>query len=176
MTSRSVVVGGLILCLTGASEAVAQQLETVPCRAAICGLVVDWGGPTPSTTDRRYGSPSTFETQLRIRLDEAGYRFATARSEVEGALNVTVRPELTRAMCDTTAGTNTDFSCQTIGSVSIEILNLSDESEIAARVRVRGNCGADQLMVIARMAQYVSAMMDYELHAREGRDRPRSSC
>ena len=177
MMSRSVSVGSLILWLTITSEATAQQqLDPTPCRAAACGLVVDWRGPTPSTPDRRYGSPATFETHLRSRLREAGYQFATATLDVEGAVNIQVLPELARAMCDATPGTNTDYRCQTIGVVNVEIRNLGDDSEIEDRLRVRGNCGADELMGIERMAEYLSALLDYELHARENRDRPRARC
>ena len=174
--SRSVFIGCLMLGLTATSEAAAQQVESTPCRAEVCGLVVDWGGPTPSTADRRYGSADTFETHLRSRLRDAGYQFATATLEGGGAVTLRVAPRLTRAMCDATPGTNTDYRCQTIGVVTVEIHNLSVDSEIEDRLRVRGDCGADQLMGIERMAEYLTAMLDFELHAREGRDRPRARC
>ena len=177
MLSRCLTRSLLALVVSAADHLSAQQQDSaaVPCQQQTCGLSVEWRGPVPAFADRRYGAPTSFETVLRARLVEAGYRFAPALLDAD-ATNLRLVPEMTRAICDQTPGTGTDRSCQTIGSVNVEIRNVDPSLEINDVLRIRANCGADQLMEIVVMAEYVAATIDYELHQREGRERPRTRC
>lgn len=68
------------------------------------------------------------------------------------------------------------MSCQTVGEVRVEILNADPALDIKHTLRIRGRCGADELMDVERMSEYVAAMIDYELHRGEDRRRPSTRC
>jgi hypothetical protein len=174
------VLFGVVALSTLGSVAAAQEAEqaasAVPCKESACRLFVDWRSGVPNNMDRRYGNPYQFERWLLGHLQEAGYRFVAGTEAGEDAVAVRLEPEMMRAVCDRTPGTNTDMSCQTIGEVRLEILNTVPELDINHSVRIRGRCGADQLMDVERMSEYVAANIDYELHGREGVRRPSARC
>ena len=150
-----------------------RVVRAVPCNRLRARDV--WGGGTvPDHSDVRYGNFYDFEPALRGHLLEAGYRFVSGAGE--DAITVRILPNGTSAICDAIPGTDTNRGCRTIGEVRVEILNVDPDRSIDSSLRIRGRCGADQLMDVERMSEYVAAMIDYELHRREGRERPRSRC
>ena len=172
--------GMAVVMLSLGSGAQSQEPEpgvaSVPCREALCTLALDWRSGVPNLMDRRYGNPYQFEHWLLGHLEDAGYRFAGGEGAGDQAVTIRVAPEMTRAMCDQMPGTDTDFSCQTIGEVRVELLNTDPELDLKHSIRIRGRCGANDFMDISRMAEYVATTIDYELHRREGRRRPSTRC
>ena len=151
-------------------------VASVPCRETLCTLALDWRSGVPNLIDRRYGNPYQFEHWLLGHLEDAGYSFAGPEGAGDQAVTIRVAPEMTRAMCDQMPGTDTDYSCQTIGEVRVELLNTDPALDLKRSLRIRGRCGANDFMDISRMAEYVAATIDYELHRREGRRRPSTRC
>ena len=177
--SWSVLCGVVVLSTIGSAAAAQepeQEASVVPCRESACRLAMDWRSGVPTIVDRRYGNPFQFERWLLGHLQEAGYRFVAGDGAGEDAVTIRLEPEMMRAMCDRTPGTDTDMSCQTIGEVRLEILNTDPGLDLKHSVRIRGRCGADQLMDVERMSEYVAANIDYELHGREGVKRPSARC
>ena len=172
---------GMLAVLVGMGSAVAAQAQeqeapSPPCRDTVCKLAIEWRRGVPNVIDQRYGNPYQFEGLLQWHLQEAGYSFVSGDGAREDVVTIRVQPEMTRAMCDRTPGTNTDESCQTVGEVRVEILNTDPELDIRNSLLIRGRCGADQLMDVERMSEFVAATIDYELHSRKDRRRPSSRC
>lgn len=171
------VLGMMALLHAWVTTAVAQEAaeDAGLCRETACAVVVDWQGGVPNVIDRRYGNPYRFEARLRTELEGVGLRLLPAGSAPGDAVHIVARPSMARAMCDRTPGTNTDMSCQTVGEVRVEVLNADPELDIRRSMRIRGRCGADEMMDVARMSEHVAASIDYELRGREGR-RPSTKC
>ncbi len=163
------------LALAPVSVAAQEPEAPIPCLSAPCALDVDWGGPPPGGMDRRYGNAFEFEERLRGHLAEAGYRLTATVAIDDGTVILRLQPEMMRAICDRVPGTGTDMSCQTIGEVRVQVHNVDEAVDFNRSFRIRGRCGADQLMDVARMSQHAAATIVYELAGREG-DRPSTRC
>lgn len=173
--NRRVVV--VLAVLLGMGSALSAQEEmSAPCRESVCQLEVMWRDGAPVVIDGRYGNAADFERHLREAFTEAGYFFAIRSTEESDVMTVRVRPEIKEAMCDRTAGYNTDMGCQTVGELRVEIVNIDAGSDIKNSFRIRGRCGADQMMTVARMGEYSARVIIYELLKGQDRDRPRSKC
>ncbi len=167
----------LSVAFSGATSAAAQDSTSLPCRVTVCALNVDWTpGTAPTTVDRRYGTVSELEQRVIDQLIGAGYRFE--RNSADAQLTIRIRPQLIRAMCDVMAGTNPDMSCRTFGEARIEVLDVKPGMKAPRSIRVRGQCGADQVMDVPRFSEYVAAMLDYEFRRAAGEDprRPPTRC
>lgn len=147
-----------------------------PCRSNLCVIAFDWGSQSAAShgSDRRYGPAADLETYFPRLLEERGLRVATAGSSV---LTMTVRPKVRRAMCDQMAGTDTDYSCKTIGEVQIQFMS-SDTTRAPNAVRVTNRCGAgDTFMTVMDFARLAADMLVYQLAEEKSRGRrPASKC
>lgn len=147
-----------------------------PCRSAACRIVFDWGGESAAShgSDRRYGPAADVEILLPKLLSERGLRVITTG---EAPILVTVRPKVRRAMCDQMAGTDTDYSCKTIGEIQIQFAS-SDSVRAPNSIRVTNRCGAgDTFMTVAEFARLTADMMTYQLAEEKTRGRrPGSKC
>src|SRR5688500_12244270 len=128
MGRRLLVMTSTVLALLGSPRTGIPQEPVTPaglCRAQPCGLAVEWGvggtpgcqrmgttaqirscaqgaewtlGGTPDWNDPRYGPASEFPGRIHQYLAQAGYRFTDDMTLVK--LQVFIRPEVTKAMCD----------------------------------------------------------------------------
>lgn len=159
--------------IAGAQDAPASP---APCRSAACRIVFDWGGESAAShgSDRRYGPAADVEILLPKLLSERGLRVVTTG---EAPILVTVRPKVRRAMCDQMAGTDTDYSCKTIGEVQIQFAS-SDSVRAPNSIRVTNRCGAgDTFMTVAEFARLTADMVTYQLADEKTRGRrPGSKC
>lgn len=165
-------VGGVVLGI--APRASGQDAPFQPCREVACALALEW--TPPAYADRRYGNAGEFEGIVFQHLLEAGYAFVRGDEAHEGALTFVLRPRMTRAMCDQLAGTETAMNCQTIGEVRISSKNVGPGLDMRSSLTVRGRCGADQMMDIKRMGEYVAATLVREFLAAGTGPKPPSGC
>jgi len=157
------------------APAASQDAPPVPCHAVPCGLAVDWGsGGAPTFVDRRYGTPADFQRLVIDALTGAGYRFA-AESGAD-AFRIRLRPRLAKAMCDRMPGTDPDMSCQTIGDLTADFINVPAAVDLPNNLRIRNRCGSGESQDIERFSQYVAAMLDYTMTKGKDRKRPIARC
>ena len=175
---RISVIALLAMSAMSASAARAQDppAAPAPCRSAACRLVFDWGGESAAShgSDRRYGPAADVEILLPKLLSERGLRIITSG---EAPILVTVRPKVRRAMCDQMAGTDTDYSCKTIGEIQIQFAS-TDSTRAPNSIRVTNRCGAgDKFMTVAEFARLTADMVTYQLAEEKTRGRrPGSKC
>ncbi len=159
--------------IAGAQEAPATA---APCRTSACRIVFDWGGESAAShgSDRRYGPAADVEILLPKLLSERGLRVITTG---DAPILVTVRPKVRRAMCDQMAGTDTDYSCKTIGEMQIQFAS-SDSVRAPNSIRVTNRCGAgDTFMTVAEFARLTADLVTYQLAEEKTRGRrPGSKC
>lgn len=166
------------LLALSASIAEAQDVPAspAPCRSAACRIVFDWGGASAAShgSDRRYGPAADLEILLPQLLTERGLRIITTG---EAPILVTVRPKVRRAMCDQMAGTDTDYSCKTIGEIQVQFAS-SDSVRAPNSIRVTNRCGAgDTFMTVADFSRLTADMVTYQLAEEKTRGRrPGSKC
>lgn len=168
------LVGAVALTLAASSPAGGQDVPFQPCREVACALALEW--TPPAYADRRYGNAGAFEGIVLEHLLEAGYAFVRGAEAHEGALTFVLRPRMTEAMCDQVAGTETSMNCRTIGEVRIASRNVGSGLDMRSSLVVRGRCGADQMMDVNRMGEYVAAMLVREFLAGEKGPKPSSRC
>lgn len=169
-----------VLAILALSASIAGAQESpataAPCRSAACRIVFDWGGESAAShgSDRRYGPAADVEILLPRLLSERGLRVVTTG---EAPILVTVRPKVRRAMCDQMAGTDTDYSCKTIGEIQIQFAS-SDSVRAPNSIRVTNRCGAgDTFMTVAEFARLTADMVTYQLADEKTRGRrPGSKC
>jgi len=173
MTSCRRITSTVALCLAVGMPTSAQETAFEPCREVACILALEW---TPPPLDRRYGNPAEFEDRLLGHLRGAGYAFVRGEASDRGALTFELRPRMVKAMCDRMAGTETAMNCQAIGEVRIAVHNVGPASNMRLSLVIRGQCGASEMMDVARMSEYVAAMIGHEFLAREKGSGPSSRC
>jgi len=173
MTSYRRITNVMALSLAVGAPTSAQEAAFEPCREMACILALEW---TPPPLDRRYGNAAEFEDRLLGHLKNAGYAFVRGEASDQGVLTFELRPRMVKAMCDRVAGTETAMNCQTIGEVRVAVLNVGPALDMRLSLVVRGQCGASEMMDVARMSEYVAAMIGHELLAREKGPRPSSRC
>lgn len=174
---RRTVVSALVAVLAAAPAGAQDASHTAgPCRGAPCRITFDWGGASAAShgSDRRYGPASDVETLLPQFLAERGMRVI---STGDAALVMTVRPKVRRAMCDVMAGTGTDYSCRTIGEITIQFAT-TDTTKAPNAVRATNRCGAgDTFMTVADFTRFTVDMLVYQLADEKSRGRrPASKC
>ena len=174
MNGMRSVAGVGSICVLVSMPVQGQEVAFEPCREQACNLVVDW--TQPATNDRRYGNPADLEALVLQHLLDAGYAFARGDKVDEGAVTFTLRPRMERAMCDQMAGLDPSMNCQTIGEVRIAVHNVGPGLDMRSSLTVRGKCGADQMMTVPRMSEYVAAMIVREFLAAEKGPKPSSRC
>lgn len=167
----------VVITLAAASVGAQDASAPVgPCRTSVCRIVFDWGGESAAShgSDRRYGPAADVETLLPRLLDARGIRVIPSGS---ASLTMTVRPKVRRAMCDQMAGTSTDYSCKTIGEISVQF-TAADSTRPPNAVRVTNRCGAgDTFLNVADFSRFTAEMVVYQLADEKSRGRrPASKC
>jgi hypothetical protein len=163
--------------LAAAVPAAAQEPAPAgPCRATVCRISFDWGGESAAShgADRRYGAASDVETILPQYFTERGFRVVTTG---DAALIMTVRPKVRRAMCDVMPGTSTDYSCRTIGEISVQF-TATDSTRAPNAVRINNRCGAgDTFMNVADFTRFAVDYVIYQISDEKTRGRrPSAKC
>ena len=163
----------------GAVPTQAQE-SAVPCKAAVCLFVLDWGSGRTSSSfppDRRYGSGDDFETRFRTAMGSRGYRLTDRPTD--GAATLTIRPTMkSRVMCDAMAGTNTDMSCTAVTSLAVSFTSGDPKGKAPGAIRITNRCGAGDIYLLNKdFAQYSADMIWYQLEGQAAKaDRPNGNC
>ena len=162
-----------------AAPAPAQE-STVPCKAAACLFVLDWGGGHTSASyppDRRYGSGDDFESRFRTAMGSRGYRLTDKPRE--GAMTLTIRPTMkSRVMCDAMAGINTDMSCTAMTNLAVSFTSGEPTVKAPGAIRITNRCGAGDIYLLNKdFAQFSADMIWYQLEGQAAKaDRPNVNC
>ena len=172
----------LVAAIALAVSAIPAQAQesTVPCKAAVCLFVLDWGSGRTSSSfppDRRYGSGDDFETKFRSAMGSRGYRLTD--KPTEGAMTLTIRPTMkSRVMCDAMAGTNTDMSCTAVTNLAVSFTSGDPKVKAPGGVRITNRCGAGDIYLLNKdFAQYSADMIWYQLEGQAAKaDRPNGNC
>ena len=155
------------------------QDNPVPCKAAACVLVIDWGSGKTSGSypvDRRYGSGDDFEVRFRAAMGARGYTLRDMAGE--GAMTVTVRPTFkARVMCDAVPGLNPDMSCTALTDLAVTFLTGDKAAKAPGAMRISNRCGAGNIYMLNRVfALYAADMIWYQLEGQAAKaDKPMSS-
>ncbi len=170
----------LMLSVGCAGAAQAQDTVAVPCRAAPCAVVLDWGpGKTTASypPDRRYGAGNDFEPRFKAALRDRGYRVLDGPTA--GALTMTVRPAMRlRVACDRVTGMNPDLTCTAMEAVMLTFISDDATAKVPSAIRVNNRCGAaDTYLAHRAFADFAAATLWWELEGRAaGAERPRAGC
>ncbi|MBI3568218.1 MAG: hypothetical protein HY084_08480 [Gemmatimonadetes bacterium] len=170
----------LVLAL-GFAPAVAAQAATdsLPCHRTTCGLVLDWGGGSTTSSlpfDRRYGNPNDFEEKVRTGLLAHGIRVAFTGT---GDLKILLRPRMnTRSMCDAMPGVNTDMSCTSMSEVTAVFTPNEATTKLPSTQNFRNRCpDPKQAMTFAQFGSYVAESIWYALEGERAKQgRPSAHC
>lgn len=169
------VIGVLAVLVGVGSTLGAQEAPATPCRETTCNLSVDWKD-IPNVNDRRYGSPYEFERLVLQHLRAAGYSFTVGASGDADVATIRIEPRMKDAACEIISGSESGQNCETIGELRVEIVNVASELDIKGSFRIRGRCGADEMMDVKRISEYAAGMLVYELLKGQDRKKPSSRC
>lgn len=146
----------------------------LPCRGYPCGYVVDWSGPVPSGINRRFGAAQEIEIRVFRYLLDMGYRLERGTT-VDDGMTITLRPRLTAALCEVTAGWY-NTACAAIGRVRVEFLGTPPGHERPNNFVVVNRCGANGIMGVQGISAMVAIRLDLHLTTFPGDERKPPNC
>ena len=140
-------------------------LAGLPCRAEVCGFVVDWGGRAPTGFNRRFGAAGDLEVRVLERLVATGYQLE--RGVRGDALTLRLRARTMTGLCEVVSGTD-NTRCTAIDEVRVQFMRSDDDIEAPSDFTVRNRCGADSAMDVNNFAAVVALRLHYGLSGEDG--------
>lgn len=145
-------------------------LAGLPCRAEVCGFLVEWQGREPTDFNRRFGASGDLEVRVLERLVATGYQLE--RGVRDNGLTLRLRARTMIGLCEVMSGTD-NTGCTAIDEVRVQFMRSDDDIEVPNDFTVRNRCGGDSAMDVNNLAAVVALRLHYEL---SGDDRQVPNC